>query len=118
LHSPSSSSSPLKPGLEIKGQKRLLEAERNHHIQITPHRESHVTTGTREPATSLQPSASGSTFVANARECTKGETALWQRELDEGIAINQNFRRWMIWGNDSKSVSKTAIWTESAEPLP
>lgn len=56
--------------------------------------------------------------AAIVEEGTSEGTALWQKHLNETIAQGQRFHRCMVWGDDSKSISGTALWTETAEPLP
>ncbi|KAG2743559.1 hypothetical protein P692DRAFT_20747603 [Suillus brevipes Sb2] len=79
---------------------------------------NHVITGTEDPVRSPPLIVCDSTSVANVEEVTAEATALWQRRLNETIAHGQRFRRRMVWGDEAKTLSGTALWTESAEPLP
>jgi hypothetical protein len=56
--------------------------------------------------------------AASAGVHTKGWNVLWQKELNDSIAKGQRFRRRMIWGKDESTLSGTAKWTETADPLP
>ncbi|KAG1831830.1 hypothetical protein EV424DRAFT_1534087 [Suillus variegatus] len=39
-------------------------------------------------------------------------------ELNESIAHGQRFRRNGVWGNGVSGCSRTALWTETATPMP
>lgn len=110
-----STTSPLRPetNLKEKGQDLLKRDEGNLRV-----RESPVIIGTGEPVISLPLTATGSMSAAIVEEGTSEGTALWQKHLNETIAQGQRFHRCMVWGDDSKSISGTALWTETAEPLP
>lgn len=97
---------------------REQEAERNRHVSICPGVESLVTTGIAEHVTKLPTNARASTSAVAAEEGINEEIAPWQKLLNESIARGPRFRRRMIWGDGSETLSGTALWTETAEPLP
>lgn len=102
---------------EIKPQEGVQVVERGWD-EATHHRASPVTTGIVEHATNPLWIVCGSTSVTSAEGDTSGRNVLWQQHLNESIAQGQRFRRKLVWGERANVLSGTAIWSETAEPLP
>lgn len=81
-------------------------------------RENLATIGTGVYATNPRQTVLDSMCVADVEQGTREPNAHWRRQLNDTIAEGQRFQRRMVWGDNAKSVSGTALWTESAEPLP
>ncbi|KAG1904348.1 uncharacterized protein F5891DRAFT_1184557 [Suillus fuscotomentosus] len=117
-HSPTFNNYPPPPSQVRNHLEREEEQGGSRHAQNRLDAENLVTTGTAGLVIKPPMSVPGSTSAASVEEVTNGENVPWQRILNELIAHGQHFRRWMIWGEESGILSGTALWTETADPLP
>jgi hypothetical protein len=63
----------------------------------------------------------GSPIVATggaAKDLIGNQNALTKVELNENIARGQCFKRKGVWGSGISGYSHTALWTETAAPMP
>jgi hypothetical protein len=109
---------PIPPNLvlEEEGNRIGLEREENDR--------NHVTSGIVEPVlrrpqnVSSRTAAIGKGAVGHAKSLIAHESVNREMDLNKSLVESPRYRRKNIWNNRSHPQSPTAIWTESALPLP